>query len=131
MKSQRERFSCLVVVSAALLLSLFEAAMAQSPHPPLSPWLDMFRENRSGSGLSNYHTFVAPRLQLQRELSQQERQLQQQQAQQRDMQGQLDQALNSPKKRPSYSPASGAGYRQYLQYYKGLPQGGPPYHGRR
>ncbi len=115
---------CMLVV---VLIS--NTASAQT-RPALSPWLSLFNDNRGGV-LDNYHTFVAPQIQVQREFAQQEQQIQQQQTQQKKIEGQIDKALNAPKKRPSYSPGNGAGYRQYLHYYSGLPQGGPPYHGKR
>jgi len=114
---------CVVVVAMS------ESVSAQT-RPPISPWLSMFNNSR-GNVLDNYHTYVMPQMQIQQEFAQQERQMRQQQMQQRSLEGQIDKVLNPPKKRPSYSSSNGAGYRQYLHYYKGLPQGGPPYHGKR
>ena len=122
MKIRMKRFLGMVVACAASVLFLAPESTAQTK-PAISPWLSMFNDNRGGV-LDNYHTFVAPQLQMQKEFAQQERQMQQQQAQ-------INKALNPPKKRMGYSPSNGAGYRQYLHYYSGLPQGGPPYQGKR
>ena len=122
MKFQWKPFALLFGLCAIAVVATAERASAQS-RPPLSPWLSLFNENRGGI-LPNYQTFVVPQMQVQREFAQQERQIQQQQAQ-------INKALNAPKNRPSYSPSRGAGYRQYLHYYQGLPQGGPPYQGKR
>ena len=130
MKSQNKRFAWLFGLCIVVVIATAESISAQT-RPPLSPWLYLFNQNRSGIGLDNYHTYVAPQLQIQQEFAQQGRQIQQQQAQQRNLEGQIDKVLNAPKKRPSYSSSNGAGYRQYLHYYGGLPQGGPPYHGKR
>ena len=130
MESQNKHFAWLLGLCIIVVAATTESVSAQQARPPISPWLSLFNENRGGI-LDNYHTFVAPQLQMQQEFAQQGRQLQQQQAQQRDLQGQIDKVLNPPKKRPSYSSSNGAGYRQYLHYYSGLPQGGPPYQGKR
>ena len=129
MRSQCEPFAWLFGLCIIAVIAMVESASAQT-RPPISPWLSLFNENR-GSILDNYHTFVAPQLQLQKDFAQQERQMQQQQTQQRDLEGKISKVLNPPKKRPSYSASNGAGYRQYLHYYNGLPQGGPPFHGKR
>ena len=122
MKTPCKRFVGWVAVSAILVLFLVEGATAQI-RSPFSPWLGMNNDPR-GNILDNYHTYVAPQIQAQQELTRQ-------QAQQKDLQRQIDKALNPPKKRPGYGPSNGAGYRQYLHYYNGLPQGGPPYQGKR
>ena len=122
MKAQCTRFLRLAAAGAVLVLFLVEGASAQLP-PRLSPWLGINNDPR-GNILDNYHTYVAPQIQAQQEFARQ-------QAQQKDLQRQIDKVLNPPKKRPAYASGSGAGYRQYLHYYNGLPQGGPPYHGKR
>ena len=122
MKTQCKRFVGWVAVSAVLLLLLVEGATAQT-RSPFSPWLGMNNDPRRNV-LDNYHTYVAPQIQAQQEFARQ-------QSQQKDLQRQIDKALNPPKKRPSYGPSGGAGYRQYSHYYSGLPQGGPPYQGKR
>ena len=122
MKSRFERFAWLFAAWTLLVFSLVEGVAAQSPRPPISPWLSMFQSNR-GNVLDNYHAYVAPQLHAQQEFSQQ-------QTQNKDLQRQIDKALNPPKARPAGG-GTNAGYRQYLHYYNGLPQGGPPYHGKR
>ena len=122
MKPRFERFTWLIAVSTILVFSFVEGAAAQSPRPAISPWLSLFQNNR-GNPLDSYHTFVAPQILAQQEFSQQ-------QTQNRDLQRQIDKVLNPPKARPTGG-GTGAGYRQYLHYYNGLPQGGPPYHGKR
>jgi len=129
MKSRFARFHWLVGLGMMMIVVSAQSVSAQN-RPPISPWLSLFNDNRGGV-LDNYHTFVAPQLQLQKDFAQQERQIQQQQTQQRNLEGQISKALNPPKKRMSYSASNGAGYRQYLHYYNGLPQGGPPYQGKR
>ena len=129
MKSQYHRFTWLFALGVLVVTMTAESVSSQT-RPPISPWLSLFNNNR-GNVLDNYHTYVMPQMQVQKEFEQQGQQLRQQQTQQRNLEGQIDKVLNAPKKRPSYSPASGAGYRQHLHYYKGLPQGGPPYHGKR
>jgi len=122
MKSGMKRFVGWGAASAVMVLFLVEGAAAQV-RPPLSPWLGINNYSR-GNILDNYHTYVAPQIQAQEEFSRQ-------QSQQKDLQRQIDKALNPPKKRPSYGSNNGAGFRQYLHYYNGLPQGGPPYQGKR
>ena len=122
MKSRWERFVGLLGLCVVAVVASTESASAQYS-PPLSPWLSMYNQNRGGI-LDNYHTFVMPQFEAQKEFAQQ-------QSQQKDMQRQIDQILNPPKKRPSFTSSGGAGYRQHLHYYRGLPQGGPPYHGKR
>jgi hypothetical protein len=107
---------------AVFVVGTVQSVSAQL-QPPLSPWLNLFNNSR-GNVLDNYHTYVAPQIQAQQDFATQ-------QSQQKDLQRQIDKALNAPKKRPSYAPGNGAGYRQYLHYYSGLSQGGPPYHGKR
>jgi len=128
MKTQKRHFCRLFGFCLLAVVLMTQEASAQSP--PLSPWLSLFNDNR-GNILDNYHTFVAPQIQMQKDFAQQEQQIQRQQAGQKSLESQLDKALNAPKKRASFAPGNGAGYRQYLHYYKGLPQGGPPYHGKR
>ncbi len=123
--------SKIMAACVGVLLFIASTASAQT-RPALSPWLSLYNNNRGGV-LDNYHTFVAPQMQIQKDFQQQGQQIQRQQTEQRTLEDQINKTLNAPKKRASYSPQNGAGYRQYLHYYdaKSLPQGGPPYHGKR
>lgn len=126
----RRALAFLLVGVAFASVSISEAS-AQT-QPPISPWLSMFNYNR-GNPLSNYHTYVVPQQQAiqtfqtqERQIQTQGRQIQAQAAQQRSLQGEVDGVLGPPRKVGSIGGARGPGYRQYLHYYQGLPQGGVP-----
>lgn len=105
------------VLSLGLLLQV--EARAQLP-PPISPWLNMFNNNR-GNPLSNYHTYVRPEQQIIKEFQSQERQIRQQATQQQQLTGDVDKVLNMPRKKPSMGSARGAGFGQHMHYYQNLP----------
>ncbi|MDR1483595.1 MAG: hypothetical protein LBT09_02100 [Planctomycetaceae bacterium] len=110
---------CLIAIAiffAGVFTNLSEAQTRSS----ISPWLSM-HNNRSGS-LPNYQAFVRPQMDMLREIQSQSNQLKNQDARQHDMK----QLLETPRVRPSLSGSQPAGFRQYLHYYQGLPQGGVP-----
>ncbi|MDR1054064.1 MAG: hypothetical protein LBL39_07800, partial [Planctomycetaceae bacterium] len=88
--------------------------------PAISPWLSLYN-NRSGS-LPNYQAFVRPQMDMMKELQDQSDQLKLQGKKQRA----FENVLEAPRLRPSLSGSQPAGFRQYLHYYQGLPQGGVP-----
>jgi hypothetical protein len=117
---------CLIAAMMFFVVAFVNLSAAQS-RPTISPWLQM-QNSRSGS-LSNYQAFVRPQMDMLKELQNQSNQLQSQSnllqsqdAKQRD----ISQSLEAPKLRPAMSGSQPAGFRQYLHYYQGLPQGGVP-----
>lgn len=115
-------------VAVATMSLIFAAESAAQLQPPLSPWLNMFNNNR-GSALSNYHTFVRPEQQIIQGFQTQERQLRQQASQQSAMQGEVDKILNMPKQRPSAGGMRGCGFGQHMHYYQNIPaQRVPQFH---
>jgi hypothetical protein len=110
---------CLISMAIFFAVVFTNLSVAQT-RPSLSPWLQM-QNSRSGS-LSNYQAFVRPQMDMLKELQNQSSQLKFQDARQRDM----SQILEAPRVRPSLSGSQPAGFRQYLHYYQGLPQGGVP-----
>jgi hypothetical protein len=110
---------CLISTAMFFVLVFANLSTAQS-RPTISPWLQM-QNSRSGS-LSNYQAFVRPQMDMMRELQNQSNQLQYQNTRQQNM----SQMLEAPQLRPTVSGNQPAGFRQYLHYYQGLPQGGVP-----
>ncbi|MDR2642941.1 MAG: hypothetical protein LBC74_09120 [Planctomycetaceae bacterium] len=111
---------CLIAMTIFLTAAFINLSEAQSSRPSISPWLSMYN-NRSGS-LPNYQAFVRPQMDLLKELQNQSNQIKNQDARQRNM----SQILEAPHYRPSLTGNQPAGFRQYLHYYQGLPQGGVP-----
>ncbi|MDR2169991.1 MAG: hypothetical protein LBP59_07615 [Planctomycetaceae bacterium] len=112
---------CLIAITIFFAGHFTNLSEAQTTtRPTISPWLSMFN-NRSGS-LPNYQAFVRPQMDVLRELQNQSDQLKIQDAKQRS----LTQTLEAPRLKPSLSGSQPAGFRQYLHYYQGLPQGGVP-----
>jgi hypothetical protein len=110
---------CLIAVTLFFVV-IFTSYSAAQTRPAISPWLSM-NNNRSGS-LPNYQAFVRPQMDMLKELQNQSEQLKLQGAKQRD----LNQILEAPRLKQSMSGSQPAGFRQYLHYYQGLPQGGVP-----
>ncbi|MDR2762914.1 MAG: hypothetical protein LBB88_09955 [Planctomycetaceae bacterium] len=111
----------LIVISTCLSGIFSNFSEAQTTRPTISPWLSMYN-NRSGSSLPNYQAYVRPQMDMLKELQNQSNQIKSQGIQQRD----LSQILEAPRLKPSISGSQPAGFRQYLHYYQGLPQGGVP-----
>lgn len=107
----------LLIVSAMTVLTA-PAANAQY-QPSISPWLQMFNNNRGGA-LSNYHTFVRPQQMAIQEFQSQDRQLRSQASQQQQLQGEVDKIMNAPRKSQGIGNRA-AGYGQHLHYYQGIP----------
>ncbi|MDR1479817.1 MAG: hypothetical protein LBJ00_12865 [Planctomycetaceae bacterium] len=110
---------CLIAL-AVLFVGIFANLSEAQTRPTISPWLSMFN-NRSGS-LPNYQAFVRPQMDVLKELQSQSDQLKSQKNQQNN----LLHVLEAPGLRPTISGSQPAGFRQYLHYYQGLPQGGVP-----
>ncbi len=111
---------------------------AQGPPPAISPWLSMFNNNRGGA-LSNYHTFVQPQQRAIQAIQTQGQQIHQLQSQAQQFQASGGpqrslrdggRVLAAPRQVGSIGGMRGAGFRQYLHYYQGLPQGGVPSYAR-
>jgi hypothetical protein len=110
---------CLLVV--CFVWGFASEATAQN-RSAFSPWLGM-QNSRSGS-LPNYQAFVRPQMDMLKELQDQSTMLKQQDSIQKDM----SRILEAPREKPSMSGSQPSGFRQYLHYYQGLPQGGVPYY---
>ncbi len=126
----RNALVCLLFCAAFVTVSA--SSVSAQTQPPISPLLSMFNYNRGGAQ-SNYHAFVVPQQKAiqtfqaqERQIQSQGRQIQAQSAQQRSLQDEVGGVLNAPRQVGSIGGAKGAGYRQYLHYYQGLPQGGVP-----
>lgn len=109
------------IIRNVLIITFLTVGSASAQYQPtISPWLQMFNNNRGGA-LSNYHTFVRPQQMAIQEFQTQERQIRSQAAQQQQLQGEMDKILTTPRKTQSIGGNRAAGYGQHLHYYQGIP----------
>lgn len=122
LRKQSKKIVAFLFVLFTILLAgqMFQSEVKAQLPPPISPWLNMFNNNR-GNPLSNYHTYVRPEQQIIREFQSQEKQIRQQASQQQQLSGEMDKVLDMPRKKPSMGSSRGAGFGQHMHYYQNIP----------
>ena len=98
----------------------------------ISPWLTI-PSNRRGDVLDPYNTYVRPQNDARAQMQGLSTSMLAEDSSMRKLENQMDRMLMQPTKGngAGLGARGGAGYRQYLHYYQGLPQGGVPQYGKR